>query len=112
MIKKNILFIAFMFIATAVSAEESVFTYNDHGKRDPFWILVNSGGAVLNYDTDYLIADLTLEGITMGANGDNVAIINGRVVKINDTIGQYIVSKVNKDSVTLTKGQETFELKL
>lgn len=110
--RQFIVCLACSLITTIGWSDEKVFVYDDHGRRDPFWSLVNPGGTIVTYETDFVITDLTLEGISVGASGDNIAIINGRVVKTNDTIGQFVVSKINKDSVILTKGQEKFELKL
>ena len=93
-------------------AEEKSFVYDDHGKRDPFWSLVSSSGTIITYDKDLMVNDLTLEGITMGQNDENIAIINGRVVKTNDSIGEFVVKQITKSSVILLKGQEQFELKL
>ena len=98
-------------ISTLVWAEEGPFVYNDHGKRDPFWNLVTPSGNFVNYDTDLLITDLMLEGVVVSYKG-NVAIINGRMVKTNDKVGQYSVSTITKDSVTLIKDQERFDLRL
>ena len=92
-------------------AEES-FVYEDHGKRDPFWRLVNNSGAMVNYETEVLLSDMVLEGIISGANGDNLAIINHVIVKSNDKFGLFVVGRIDRDTVLLTKGQESFELKL
>lgn len=94
-----------------VSAGES-FLYNDHGKRDPFWKLVTSSGAVMNYDTDLLVSDMALEGIIYDPGGNSLAVINGAVVKANTRIGLYVVSKIEEKKVTLFKGEEKFILEL
>ena len=99
-------------ISVNVQAQENPFRYEDHGKRDPLWPLVSSAGTIVTYDTDLLVSDLALEGITTGQNGDNVAIINGRVVKKDEVLGQFVVKEINATSVILIKGQEQFELKL
>jgi len=82
------------------------FVYNDNGRRDPLWPLVNSSGAILNYESEFLITDLALEGIMAGTDGENMAIINGRVLKANDTIGQFSVGGIGEDSVILKKGKQ------
>ena len=108
----NIFALIFFFVmATLAWAQESSFVYNDHGKRDPLWSLVTNSGNIINYDTDLSLSDLTLEGIVVG-DKENLAIINGRMVKINDKVGQYFVSIISKNSVILIKDQEKFELKL
>ncbi|MCK4882435.1 MAG: hypothetical protein KAS92_05380, partial [Candidatus Omnitrophica bacterium] len=88
------------------------FVYDDNGRRDPLWPLVNSNGAILNYESEFLITDLALEGIMVGTDGENLAIINGRVLKANDSIGQFAVERIAGDSIILKKGKQKFELKL
>lgn len=86
--------------------------YDDHGKRDPFWPLVTSGGGIMSYETDFLISDLNLEGVVVGQGQENLAMINGRIVKENDTLGQFVVLRIEADNVTLLKDQQKFELRL
>ncbi len=93
-------------------AEDVEFEYNDHAKRDPLWPLVGVNGSIMNYDTDFLITDLALEGIITGADGQNLAILNGRIVGKNGRIGQFDVFEVNVDSVILKNKQEKFKLEL
>lgn len=92
--------------------EEASFTYEDDGKRDPFWKLVSPSGAILNYETDFLITDLALEGIMAGKDGQNYAIINGRILKPTDSIGQFVVEQIDDNRIVLKKGRQKFELKL
>ena len=91
---------------------EEGFFYDDHDKRDPFWPLVTPSGTITSYETDILVSDLVLEGIISGSGGNNMAIINGLIVKPNDQIGNYTVSAISERIVVLFKGQERFELKL
>ncbi|HOW35923.1 MAG TPA: hypothetical protein PL155_05875 [Candidatus Omnitrophota bacterium] len=103
--------LVFVLLSGNVVAEEP-FIYDDHGKRDPFWKLVTSSGAVMNYDTDVLVSDMALEGIIYDPNGNSLAVINGTVVKVNNRIGLYVVSKIEEKKVTLLKGEEKFILEL
>ncbi len=102
------------FYATAAqeSKEKVIFVYDDHGKRDPLWALVTAGGAIMNYETEFLITDLALEGVVVDSGDGDLAIINGRVVKANDSIGQFIVLQIEPDKVILLKDQQKFELRL
>lgn len=88
------------------------FVYDDHGKRDPLWPLVSNLGTVINYETDFIISDLALEGTMFDTDGSGLAIVNGKIVKVNDQIGQFTVLKIDKESIILSKGDQTFELKL
>jgi hypothetical protein len=92
--------------------EGKSFVYDDHGKRDPFLPLVSPSGVLIRYETDLLISDLALEGIMSGVNGKNLAIINGSIVDINDTVGQFTVYYINTESVVLKKGKQKFKLLL
>ena len=108
-------FLAFLIMAFAglnASAQDTPFEYNDHGKRDPLWPLVSSEGTILNFETEFLITDLALEGIMAGANGENFAIVNGLVLKKGDSIGQFTVERIGDDLIVLKQGRKKFELKL
>jgi len=110
--KIGIIGLAFLLLGTLkVSAEEATFIYNDHGKRDPFWKLVNQNGVIINYEKDLLISDMNLEGIMLEASG-NVAIINGKIISEKEKIGVFIVESIKATSVILKKGQEEYILKL
>lgn len=108
-----LLLFGFCFYAMAQeSVDKPVFVYDDHGKRDPLWPLVTAAGAVMNYETDFLITDLSLEGVVVDSGEGDLAIINGRIVKASDSIGQFIVLQIEPDKVILLKDQQKFELRL
>ncbi len=102
-----------VFAATQPSPEESIVAeYDSHGKRDPFWPLVSPLGSLINYETEFQVTDMKLEGIISGADGQNLAIINGHIVQRNDRLGPFTVTRIEKDLVVLIKDQQEFELKL
>ncbi len=92
--------------------EPGPFVYDDGGRRDPFWPLVNKGGGVVSYDKDLLSSEMILQGIMSGNDGTNVAIINGLILKEGETIGLYRIETIDQGSVVLTKGDETVTLTL
>ena len=98
--------------ANFVFAEAEQFVYDDHGRRDPLWRLISPGGAILSYETDVLISDMTLEGIIFDPQGKSLAIINSNIIRPNDRISLYTVQKIEPNRVTLIKGQESFVLEL
>ena len=102
----------FMVLNIAIAEEQKTFVYEDNNKRDPFWPLVSPGGVILNYDKEFRISDLALEGIMAGEDGLNYAIINGRVLKREDTIGQFTVDRIDDNRIILKKGKQKIELKL
>jgi len=99
-------------ISAGAQEEKAVFVYNDNGNRDPLLQLVSKNGVINNYDTDFLITDLTLEGIIAGTGEGNFAIINGQIVKVNDKVGKYFISNIDSSAVYLSNGQETHILQL
>ena len=110
--KRSVMFILCgLVIASVAWAEEAEFVYNDHGARDPFWPLVTAGGALVNYDTNFTVSEMTLEGVIEDGRG-GLAIINGTVVEVGKRIGQYIVQAINPDRVILEKDGQTIELRL
>jgi hypothetical protein len=104
-------FVLILFFANSVYAQES-FVYDDHGKRDPFVPLVSSAGMVVTYDEDLSVNDLVLEGIVSDPSGNNAAIVNGKVVKVHDQVGPYVVDIIAIDHVEFLKGTDRFILKL
>lgn len=86
--------------------------YDDKGKRDPLWPLVSSSGAIHNYEMEFIISDLNLEGIMFSEQQQSAAIVNGRVVKVADRIGQYTVQDIRPEAVILINGNQRFELRL
>lgn len=98
--------------STRVAAEEERFKYDDRGKRDPFSSLVSPSGTILNYDNDIEMSDLSLQGVMAGSDGQNIAIVNGKVLKVDDKIGDFIVSEINPDNILLRKGEQELILKL
>jgi hypothetical protein len=107
----NVWFMAgLILISTAAIADN--FVYNINGKRDPFQPLVSPSGAVITYDGDMTVTDMILEGIVADPQGNNLAIINGKIMKASDVVGGYTVQQITTDSVELIKGEEHFTLKL
>ena len=111
------IFSALLLVLMGLSAggaveEQKPFVYDDHGQRDPLWPLVSPSGAILNYDSEFLVSDLALEGIMAGEDGQNFAIINGRVLKKDDLIGQFAVEEIGDNRIILKKGKQKIELKL
>src|SRR3989338_7168086 len=122
--KKNILLMGLFFACTLCgirygmtqqSAQEGagVFTYDDHGRRDPLWPLVSPAGNIIDYEKkEFQFTDLKLEGIISGQGDQNLAIINGQILKINDQVGSFVVTNIGKDVVVLMKDQREFTLEL
>ncbi len=100
--------------ALEVVAEPSVdegFVYDEHAQRDPFWPLVTAGGAIVTYDTNFSVSEMTLEGIVSDGDG-GIAIINGTVVEQGQRIGVYLVEAIEQDKVSLVKDGQVSILRL
>jgi hypothetical protein len=112
--KPIVLFLFFVLGLTCdgYADETPVFIYNEHGKRDPFGPLVSQSGALISYDIDSAPSDMTLEGIVLDAKGNNLAILNGKIVKVGDKSGTAVVAAIFNDHIDLIKGQEHITVKL
>src|SRR5271167_4017783 len=106
-----LIFVVLLFFSISVYAQDP-FVYDEHGKRDPFVPLVSASGMVVTYDEDLSVNDLVLEGVVADASGDNIAIVNGKVVKPHDHVGPYVVDVIAADHVEFLKGTQRFILKL
>jgi hypothetical protein len=116
-----IMMMAMVFGSPVYGAEETddhanlrdQFQYEDHNKRDPMWSLVSPNGTILQFEQEYLLSDLSLEGIIESpVPGDSIAIINGQILKETDAIGSFRVQSINEKEVVVTKGDRTFKLYL
>ncbi|MBF0484676.1 MAG: hypothetical protein HQL25_08250 [Candidatus Omnitrophica bacterium] len=110
--KLNIILLVIIASAGLSFAEDVKIDYNDHGKRDPFWSLVGESGTLLNFDNEYSLSDLNIEGIMMGKDGQNMAIVGGKIIKKGDMLGQYFVEDITKDKVVLSTAGKTYEVQM
>jgi hypothetical protein len=110
--KRSCFFLMFgLALTSVVLADEGEFIYNGRGLRDPFWPLVTAGGALVNYETNFSVSEMTLEGVIEDGSG-GLAIINGTVVEVGKRIGEYIVQKIGPSGIILEKDGQTTELRL
>jgi hypothetical protein len=92
-------------------AQEPSFVYDAHKARDPFLPLVTAGGAIVTYDSEFAVAEMSLEGIVSDGGG-RMAIINGNIVELGKMIGFYTVQDIQEDRVILLKDGKTSVLQL
>lgn len=100
--------VAFLFHGLFALAETKAPVYDKVGKRDPFIPYVTNDGQLINIGTEEKEFSLKLEGIIFEAGGNSYAIINGEVLKTNDTIGDVKIVEIRKDSVVYMKNGELF----
>ena len=104
--------IYFLGTSFAWAAESKQFVYNENGKRDPFWPLVSASGTITTYESDMTAADMVLEGVVVDAHGDNLAIVNGKIVKKGEQVASYQVDSISNDHVDLSNSQEHLTIRL
>ena len=107
-----IIFISVLFAVSSAGAQEETFRYDDQGNRDPLWTLVSPNGTIINYNKEFLITDMVLEGIMAEGVGENIAIINGTIVKVNDKMGMFVIKHIYIDKVILTYNNKKYILEL
>lgn len=109
------LIIAALILTAAQPACGEEFVYDSQGKRDPFIPLVTPDGRFQNLEPAETTREeeCKLEGIMYDKYGISYAIVDGTVVMIGDTIGDYQVLKIEEKRVIfMREGQEkTLELK-
>ncbi len=101
-----------LFCVMLMAEEKESFEYDPHERRNPFWPLVDNNGSIVNYDNDFMITDMHLDGIMLESNGNNIAIINGQIAKVNDIVGKYKLISIEPNRVILVKDDKQYELKL
>jgi hypothetical protein len=109
--KKAFCLLFFLGATLAGADVNTAFVYNEHGKRDPFGPLISPSGTMITYDSDITATDMNLEGIVLDSKGNNLAIINGKIVKAKERLGPYTVEAILNDHVELIQGQEHLTVK-
>lgn len=113
--KASTLLVIFLFLGLnlAFAQEEEPFVYNDKGKRDPFIPLVAADGRYLSeIQLPYFSGNLRLTGILWDAEGKSSCLINNQVVKIGETIGEFTIKDITKDSVIVSKDGKEHTIKV
>ncbi|MGE5280509.1 MAG: hypothetical protein ACM3L6_07200 [Deltaproteobacteria bacterium] len=87
------------------------YLYKGQGTRDPFLPLITPSGQLINLEPETDTA-LRLEGIMFDPNGNSIAIINGELLRVGESLGDAVVVAIEEDKVTLVRQNETLELQL
>ena len=111
---KNIIILCCLIIVVVAGVLHAAdeFIYEDKGNRDPMWPLVTSNGVIKNYNKDFSVADINIEGIMFEPSGNSYVIIRGNILKEKDTLGPYVVSSIQKDLVVITRGDQKIKLRI
>lgn len=105
-----VFFPALVFVLGA-GAQEEKYTYTYQSKRDPFVSLISPAGYLLNLEPQDN-STLQLEGIMFDPKGDSMAIINGELLRVGDTLGDVLVTSIEADKVTVIKNNEKIVIEL
>ncbi len=90
----------------ALSFAQEQFVYDAQSKRNPFIPLLTPDGRFLNLEQALVPEGLSLEGIIYDKYGRSYAVVNGAVVAVGDTVGDYQVLKVEQSRVIFIKDGE------
>ena len=89
--------------------------YDSKGKRDPFVPLVRDG-RIVDVGSGSLApgssSTLMLAGVVWDPGGRSIALINDTEVMVGDTIGEYKVAEIRRDSVVLVRNGESVVLRM
>lgn len=102
--------ILFVIVGILSAENQSQFKYDASGKRNPFIPLITSDGRLLNLDTVKSETGLVLEGVIFDQSGESFALINGKVLKVGDSVDDYTVLGIDKSRVSLLKAGQLYVL--
>jgi len=108
---KLLLAAAFLLLFSSFLYAQAEFVYDAKGKRNPFIPLVTSDGRLLKLQEEQT-KELSLTGIIYDKNGVSYAIVNGIVVGVGDTVGDYRVLKILENKVIFVEDNQMVEFEL
>jgi len=95
----------------AAQDEKDKYLYKVRNPRDPFEPLITPAGYLVNLEPETDEA-LRLEGVMFDPKGDSIAIINGELLRVGESIGEAVVIDIQPEKVTVMRDNETLELEL
>ncbi len=107
-----ILFLGLFINAVFLFAEDGSFIYNYEGLRDPFFVLVDESGRIIDFEPKGGLSEIYLEGIIYDENGVSLAVVNSEIVKEQDVVASYVIKKIKPSSLILIKDAQEIEVKL
>lgn len=97
--------------AAAAQDEKDKYLYKAQGQRDPFRPLITPAGYLINLEPETDEA-LHLEGIMFDPKGDSIAVINGELLRVGESLAEAVVIDIGPEKVTVMRNNETLELEL
>jgi hypothetical protein len=86
--------------------------YDPGGRRDPFLPLISPEGTLLKLETQVNSGGISLEGVIYDKSGESYAIVDSKVVKVGDTVGDWQVLKIEQNKVIFQKDGQVQESEL
>ena len=84
--------------------------YEKANRKNPFIPIVTNDGQLINIREGDEDSSLVLEGIIYDKDGQSMAMINGQILRKNDSVGDAKIVEIRKDSVVYIKDGEIFIL--
>lgn len=107
-----IIILCLLFFSSVLSAQEEA-TFGVTIRRNPFIPLVTPSGRLLKLEKEETVkGEVVVEGIIYDKQGSSYAIVNGAVVEVGDSIGDFQVLKIEENKVIFFKGGLTVEVGL
>ena len=111
-----ILLVCFVSFAETGAAQER-FIYKGGGKRDPFVPLIGVKTGIVRRDAEGIegiasVGDVKLQGIAFDAKGNKVAIINGDMIKVGETVFRVTLKKIEGNMIVLSINGEDYRINL
>jgi len=107
---KKIFSLSFLLIiAAGSSARAYEYPYTALTERDPLKPLVNESGQILIKKNEQF-GGFSLQGIMYSALGSSV-VINNAIYEQGDTVGGYLIKRIEEFQVILEKDEQQFYLK-
>jgi hypothetical protein len=73
--------------------------------------LITPAGYLVNLEPD-TNASLNLEGIMFDPKGDSIAILNGELVRVGESIGDAVLATIEPTKVTVIQNNQKIEIEL
>ncbi|MFQ5680933.1 MAG: hypothetical protein ACE5GG_02615 [Candidatus Omnitrophota bacterium] len=103
----------FPVFARKKDGDKDNFVYQAQGRRDPMIPLVTSKGLIRNLRPAERGQEMKLEGIIYDRDkGQSLAIVDGEILKIGETIGGVKILEIYADKVIVLKGDKISEMSL
>ena len=112
--KRFSLFLFLFFVFNSLAFSQGEFVYDPKGKRNPFIPLVTPQGRLLKLDKQEVTTaeGLAVDGIIYDKLGRCFAIVNTKVVGVDDMVGDYQVLNIQENKVIFVKDGVLLEVEL